>query len=72
MINLLGAKGHTGTAKYEGLNDLLNHPNVFPHLYGKESTKPFRKMGHITIIGSTIKEVKETAEKIKGIVQVTA
>lgn len=71
MINLLGAKGHTGTAKYEGLNDLLDYSNVFPHLYGKESTKPFRKMGHITITGSTIKEVKETAEKIKGIVQVT-
>jgi len=71
MINLLGAKGHIGTARYEGLNDLLDYSNVFPHLYGKESTKPFRKMGHITITGSTIKEVKETAEKIKGIVQVT-
>jgi len=72
MINLLGEKGFTGTAKYEGLNDLLNYPNVFPHLYGKETTKPFRKMGHITITGSSIKEVKETADKIKGIVQVKA
>ena len=72
MINLLGEKGHTGTAKYEGLNDLLNYPNVFPHLYGKETTKPFRKMGHITITGSSIKEVKETADKIKGIVQIKA
>jgi len=72
MINLLGEKGFTGTAKYEGLNDLLKYTNVFPHLYGKESTKPFRKMGHITITGSTIEEVRVTAEKIKGIVQIKA
>ena len=72
MINLLGEKGHTGTAIYGGLSDLLNHDNVFPHLYGKEQTKPFRKMGHITITGKTLKEVKETAEKIKDIIQITA
>jgi len=72
MINLLGEKGYSGIAKYEGLNDLLKYTNVFPHLYGKESTKPFRKMGHITITGSTIEEVRATAEKIKGIVQIKA
>lgn len=72
MINLLGEKGHTGTAIYGGLSDLLDHDNVFPHLYGKEQTKPFRKMGHITITGKTLKEVKETAEKIKNIIQITA
>ncbi|MDC1244758.1 5-(carboxyamino)imidazole ribonucleotide synthase [Crocinitomicaceae bacterium] len=72
MINLLGEKGHAGTAIYGGLSDLLDHDNVFPHLYGKEQTKPFRKMGHITITGKTLKEVKETAEKIKNIIQITA
>ena len=72
MINLLGEKGHTGTAIYGGLSDLLDHDNVFPHLYGKEQTKPFRKMGHVTITGKTLKEVKETAEKIKDIIQITA
>lgn len=72
MINLLGEKGHTGTAIYGGLSDLLDHDNVFPHLYGKEKTKPFRKMGHVTITGKTLKEVKETAEKIKDIIQITA
>ncbi|MDO7613986.1 MAG: 5-(carboxyamino)imidazole ribonucleotide synthase [Crocinitomicaceae bacterium] len=72
MINLLGEKGHMGTAIYGGLSDLLDHDNVFPHLYGKEQTKPFRKMGHVTITGKTLKEVKETAEKIKDIIQITA
>ena len=71
MINLLGEKGHMGTAIYGGLSDLLDHDNVFPHLYGKEQTKPFRKMGHVTITGKTLKEVKETAEKIKDIIQET-
>ena len=72
MINLLGEKGHTGTAIYEGLSELLNHPHVFPHLYGKEQTKPLRKMGHITITGNSIEEVKETAEKIKDLVHIVA
>ena len=72
MINLLGAKGHTGVAKYEGLSELLNHSNVFPHLYGKEQTKPFRKMGHITITGKTLKDVKIRAQQIKDIVNIVA
>ena len=72
MINLLGEKGYSGTAKYEGLSDLLTHPHVFPHLYGKEKTKPFRKMGHITITGKTLEEVKKRTDKIKGIVRIVA
>ena len=72
MINLLGEKGHTGTAIYEGLSELLNHTHVFPHLYGKEQTKPLRKMGHITITGNSIEEVKETADKIKDIIHIVA
>ncbi|MDG2154240.1 MAG: 5-(carboxyamino)imidazole ribonucleotide synthase [Crocinitomicaceae bacterium] len=72
MINLLGEKGHTGTAIYEGLSELLNHTHVFPHLYGKEQTKPLRKMGHITITGNSIEEVKETTEKIKDLIHIVA
>lgn len=72
MINLLGEKGHTGTAIYEGLSDLLNHPNVYPHLYGKEITKPFRKMGHVTITGKTLSEVKDTADQVKQIIKIVA
>lgn len=72
MINLLGEKGHTGTAIYEGLSELLNHTHVFPHLYGKEQTKPLRKMGHVTITGNSIEEVKETAEKIKNLIHIIA
>lgn len=72
MINLLGEKGYTGTAKYEGLDELLKFSGVYPHLYGKEITKPMRKMGHITITGKTLNEVKRTAEAIKGVVKIIA
>ncbi|MFM7770616.1 MAG: 5-(carboxyamino)imidazole ribonucleotide synthase, partial [Bacteroidota bacterium] len=46
MINLLGEKGYSGKAVYAGLKDALNTSGVYVHLYGKEETKPFRKMGH--------------------------
>lgn len=49
MANVLGAEGHTGAARYQGLERVLQQPNVFIHLYGKTTTKPFRKMGHITL-----------------------
>ena len=34
------------------------------HLYGKKTTKPFRKMGHITVCGEDMKDVKLNAKNI--------
>lgn len=71
MINLLGEEGHTGEARYEGLEEVLNIEGVFVHLYGKKNTKPFRKMGHITIVSDQIEtaitKAKEVKEKIRVI-----
>ncbi|NET36293.1 MAG: 5-(carboxyamino)imidazole ribonucleotide synthase, partial [Cyanothece sp. SIO1E1] len=53
MLNLLGEPGHTGPAHYQGFEDCLAIDGVYIHLYGKEITKPFRKMGHITILGAS-------------------
>jgi 5-(carboxyamino)imidazole ribonucleotide synthase len=50
MINLLGEKGHDGVARYEGLEKILAIEGVYVHLYGKKYTKPFRKMGHVTVV----------------------
>ena len=61
MINLLGAEGHTGPAVYEGWKDLLAIPEVYPHLYGKAETRPFRKMGHVTALGDTVAQARERA-----------
>ena len=70
MINLVGEKEFNGPVIYDGLENLLSIPGVFPHLYGKEISKPFRKMGHITITGKNINELKAKRDKIKGLIRV--
>ena len=72
MINLLGEDGHTGEAQYPGFEDCIAISNVYPHLYGKETTKPFRKMGHITITDDNREVAKEKAAKVKELIKVTA
>ena len=70
MINLVGEKEFNGPVIYDGLENLLSIPGVFPHLYGKEISKPFRKIGHITITGKDINELKAKRDKIKGLIRV--
>ncbi|MGV3684869.1 MAG: 5-(carboxyamino)imidazole ribonucleotide synthase [Daejeonella sp.] len=69
MINLLGEKGFEGSAEYEGLQEILRIEGVYVHLYGKKLTKPFRKMGHITILDDdrqkAIAKAKLVQETIK-------
>ena len=47
IVNLIGAEGYSGEVVYEGLDEVLKMENVFVHLYGKTTTKPGRKMGHV-------------------------
>ncbi|MXV51187.1 5-(carboxyamino)imidazole ribonucleotide synthase [Pedobacter sp. HMF7647] len=70
MINLLGEKGFEGLADYEGLNDILKMDGVYVHLYGKKFTKPFRKMGHVTIIDNDRQLAIEKARKVQETVKV--
>jgi 5-(carboxyamino)imidazole ribonucleotide synthase len=72
MINILGEKGFTGPAIYEGLEKILGIRGVHPHIYGKSDTKPFRKMGHVTITGDTLLEVKQIADEVKETIKVKA
>lgn len=72
MVNVLGEAGYTGSAKYEGLEALVSIPGVHLHLYGKKTTKPFRKMGHITITDDNIGELKEKAKRAKELLKVIA
>lgn len=72
MVNLLGEKGYTGTPVYEGMEDVLGMPGVYVHLYGKAMTKPFRKMGHVTILGKDIAEVKQKAYNLLSTLSVKA
>ncbi len=70
MINLLGEKGYEGSAVYEGLHEAIALPGVHVHLYGKEKTKPFRKMGHVTVTSQNLEKAKETAKNVKNILKV--
>lgn len=70
MINLLGEKGFEGKVVYDGLNQALEIEGVYPHIYGKETTKPFRKMGHVTITSSDIEKVRAKAKKVQGLIKV--
>jgi 5-(carboxyamino)imidazole ribonucleotide synthase len=72
MINLVGEKGFEGPAIYEGLKEILAIPGVYPHIYGKEITKSFRKMGHVTITGSNMDEVREKTKKVQASIRVIA
>jgi 5-(carboxyamino)imidazole ribonucleotide synthase len=72
MVNLLGEAGYHGEAKYVGMDEVLAIPGVAVHLYGKKLTKPFRKMGHITIIDSSPERLKEKARLVKETLKVIA
>lgn len=72
MVNVLGEEGFAGSAKYEGLTELMNLEGVHLHLYGKKLTKPFRKMGHITITDQNTATLKTKALKVKEILKVKA
>jgi 5-(carboxyamino)imidazole ribonucleotide synthase len=59
MVNLLGEKGYSGKPVYHSLQEVVRIPGVYIHLYGKSTTKDFRKMGHVTILAPTLQEAKE-------------
>jgi 5-(carboxyamino)imidazole ribonucleotide synthase len=72
MVNLLGEPGYEGDAKYEGFETVIGLPGVHVHLYGKKITKPFRKMGHVTIVDRDINELKRKADFVKQTLKVKA
>jgi 5-(carboxyamino)imidazole ribonucleotide synthase len=72
MINLLGAPGYMGEAVYAGMEEVLRIPGASVHLYGKKLTKPYRKMGHVTVVDADSERLKEKAKLIKETLKVIA
>jgi 5-(carboxyamino)imidazole ribonucleotide synthase len=72
LVNLLGENGYEGVAKYTGVNEILKEDGVYLHLYGKKYTKPFRKMGHVTILDKDIDALKKKAEFVKKTIKIIA
>ena len=72
MVNILGEPNYTGLAQYEGLNEVLKLAGAHVHLYGKKLTKPFRKMGHVTIVDNDMESLKKKAKFVKDHLKVIA
>jgi 5-(carboxyamino)imidazole ribonucleotide synthase len=70
MVNLLGEAGHTGPTRYEGVEDLLSIAGAHPHFYGKAETRPFRKMGHVTLLGEDLNRLRQKVEAAKAAMRV--
>ena len=70
MVNLLGEEGYQGPAKYRGLEEVMAEKGVHVHLYGKSNTRPFRKMGHVTITDPDAQELKRKANFVKNTLKV--
>jgi 5-(carboxyamino)imidazole ribonucleotide synthase len=72
MINLLGEKNYEGLVIYEHLEEALREPGVHVHLYGKKFTRPFRKMGHVTVTAASVVDAKEKARRLSKLLRVIA
>jgi len=72
MVNVLGEAGYEGPAVYRGIEKILKCPGVYVHLYGKALTKPFRKMGHITIVDANRERAIEKARFVQEILKVVS
>ena len=72
MVNVLGEEGYTGQALYQGLEKVLAVEGVHVHLYGKKKTKPFRKMGHVTIIDADVESLQKKVNFVKENLKVIA
>ncbi|MFD2518161.1 5-(carboxyamino)imidazole ribonucleotide synthase [Salinimicrobium flavum] len=71
MVNLVGEEGYTGNVIYENIREIMKLKGVTPHIYGKKITRPFRKMGHVTIVNEDLAEARILAEIVKNTIRVT-
>jgi 5-(carboxyamino)imidazole ribonucleotide synthase len=70
MVNLVGEEGFEGQVLYENIKEIMAIEGVTPHIYGKKETRPFRKMGHVTIVNQDMVEARRIAEEVKNSIRV--
>ncbi len=70
MVNLVGEEGFSGDVIYQNIEKILEMKGVTPHIYGKKQTRPFRKMGHVTIVNNNLTEARNIAEEVKNTIRV--
>ncbi len=72
MVNILGGESAYGPVVYEGMEEALAIPGVYPHLYGKAETRPFRKMGHVTIIDRDLSQLRDKVQRVRSLLTVSS
>lgn len=72
MVNLVGEEGYSGNVVYENIGKIMALDGVTPHIYGKKQTRPFRKMGHVTIVNKDVEAARKIAEEVKNTIRVIA
>jgi len=70
MVNLVGKEGYSGPVYYKNIEHILAIEGVKPHIYGKKETRPFRKMGHVTIVNKDLNVARKIAEQVKETIEV--
>jgi 5-(carboxyamino)imidazole ribonucleotide synthase len=70
MVNLVGEEGFSGPVTYKNIEKIMAIEGVTPHIYGKRETRPFRKMGHVTIVNENMAEARKIAEEVKNSIRV--
>ena len=72
MINLIGEPDFEGAPVYQGLEDCLSISGIYPHMYGKQQTRPFRKMGHVTVVANSLADLQQKVSFVKNHLKVIA
>ncbi|MFJ1364946.1 5-(carboxyamino)imidazole ribonucleotide synthase [Capnocytophaga canimorsus] len=72
MVNLVGEEGFQGDVVYENIEQIMAMQGVTPHIYGKRQTRPFRKMGHVTIVNPNLSKAREIAQEVKQTIRVVS
>ena len=70
MVNLVGEAGYSGQVIYENIANIMAIDGVTPHIYGKKETRPYRKMGHVTIVNENMAAARRIAEEVKNSIRV--
>ena len=70
MVNMVGEEGYSGQVVYENIEKIMAIDGVTPHIYGKRETRPFRKMGHVTIVNKNMTEARKIAQEVKNSIRV--
>ena len=70
MLNLVGDENYNGKVFYENLDLVFKTNSANLHIYGKEETRPNRKMGHVTIICNKFEDAYEKAKFLKDNIKI--